>query len=107
MAEAEKTTYASLVSYDAMDPIKRLAQQKAAETYINLERFGSLEVKGIRGESAYVWEEMDCYRAFVVEGLGTKNLVADEVGKFSGKTHYREIAQDTVAMIVNDLIVVG
>jgi phosphoribosylformylglycinamidine cyclo-ligase len=43
----------------------------------------------------------------VIEGLGTKNRVADEVRKFTGKTHYDAIAQDTVAMIVNDLIVVG
>lgn len=61
----------------------------------------------------------------VTEGLGTKNLVADElfkeikaasqdlsviangVGEGSPRTHYDAIAQDTVAMIVNDLIVVG
>ncbi len=101
-------TYASTgVSYDAMDPVKKLAQQAAAETTINLSRFGASEVLGIRGESAYVIEEKDRYVAHVVEGLGTKNLVADKVRKITGKTHYDAIAQDTVAMIVNDLITVG
>jgi phosphoribosylformylglycinamidine cyclo-ligase len=42
-----------------------------------------------------------------IEGLGTKNLVADAVREFTGKTHYDTIAQDAIAMIVNDLIVVG
>ena len=35
------------------------------------------------------------------------NLVADAVRKITGKTYYDSIAQDTIAMIVNDLIVVG
>ncbi|MDQ5900719.1 MAG: phosphoribosylformylglycinamidine cyclo-ligase [Patescibacteria group bacterium] len=106
--EDERTTYASAgVNYDVMDPLKRLAQLRARETSGNLERFGMKEVEASRGESAYVWEEADGYRAFVIEGLGTKNKVADETRKFTGKTHYDAIAQDTVAMIVNDLIVVG
>ncbi|MDP3955354.1 MAG: AIR synthase-related protein [bacterium] len=104
----EPITYASTgVNYDAMDPLKRLAQLRARATSGNLGRFGIREVEASRGESAYVWEEEDSYRAFVIEGLGTKNLVADETRKFSGRTHYDSIAQDTVAMIVNDLIVVG
>ncbi len=106
--EKEPMTYSSTgVNYDAMDPIKRLAQLKARSTSKNLNRFGMRELEASRGESAYVWEEQDGFRAFVVEGLGTKNIVADETRKFSGKTHYDSIAQDTVAMIVNDLIVVG
>ncbi len=101
-------TYSSTgVNYDAMDPIKRLAQLRARATSENLNRFGMKEVEASRGESAYVWEEEDSYRAFVIEGLGTKNRVADETRSITGKTHYDAIAQDTVAMIVNDLIVVG
>lgn len=104
----EPITYASTgVNYDAMDPFKRLAQLRARTTSQNLEHFGMKEVEASRGESAYVWEEQDGYRAFVVEGLGTKNLVADETRKITGKTYYDALAQDTVAMIVNDLIVVG
>ncbi len=101
-------TYASTgVNYDAMDPVKRLAQLRARATARNLERFGMREVEASRGESAYVWEEPDSFRAFVIEGLGTKNRVADETRKITGKTYYDALAQDTVAMIVNDLIVVG
>lgn len=89
------------VNYNNIDPFKKLAQLMAGKTS------GVKEVTASRGESAYVWEEKDSYRAFVVEGLGTKNLVADEVRKITGKTYYNVMAQDTVAMIVNDLIVVG
>lgn len=95
------------VNYEAMDPIKLLAQRKAKATAGNFKKFGAEEIVESRGESAYVWQENDGYRAFVIEGLGTKNLVADQTRKFTKKTHYDAIAQDTVAMIVNDLIVVG
>lgn len=43
----------------------------------------------------------------VMEGLGTKSLVADAVRRLGGRSHYDALAQDTVAMIVNDIIVVG
>lgn len=106
--ENKPITYSSTgVNYDAMDPLKRLAQLRAKATAGNLNRFGMGEIEASRGESAYVWEEQDGYRAFVIEGLGTKNRVADETRKITGRTHYDAIAQDTVAMIVNDLIVVG
>lgn len=98
-------TYSSTgVNYSVMDQLKRAAQKVAAKT---VQGSGIKEVTASRGESAYVWEENECYRAIVIEGLGTKNRVADEVRKFTGKTHYDFIAQDTVAMIINDLIVVG
>ncbi|HUS26325.1 MAG TPA: AIR synthase-related protein [Nevskiaceae bacterium] len=101
-------TYAQAgVDYSAMDPVKVLAQKKAHGTAANLHAFNAKEIGASRGESAYVWEESDAYRALVIEGLGTKNLVADAVRIFTGKTYYDALAQDTVAMIVNDLIVVG
>jgi phosphoribosylformylglycinamidine cyclo-ligase len=95
------------VDYSAMDPIKVLAQQKAKATAHQLDVFNAKEIAASRGESAYVWEETDAYRSLVIEGLGTKNLVADATRQFTGKTHYDAIAQDTIAMVVNDLIVVG
>lgn len=95
------------VDYSAMDPIKVLAQKSAAGTANNLTHFSASEVAASRGESAYVWEEADSYRSLVIEGLGTKNLVADAMRAFGDKTYYDAIAQDTVAMVVNDLIVVG
>lgn len=102
-----QTYAASGVDYSALDPVKVLAQKQAQTTGANLGSFGMSEVAASRGESAYVWEEPDAYRALVVEGLGTKNLVADAVRKITGKTYYDSLAQDTVAMIVNDLVVVG
>lgn len=104
----QTTTYAGAgVDYSAMDPVKVLAQKSAASTGGNLADFGATEISASRGESAYVWEEPDAYRALVVEGLGTKNLVADAMRGVTGRTYYDALAQDTVAMIVNDLIVVG
>lgn len=89
---------ASGVDYDWIDPFKRLAQKWAKRTST---------IAGTWGESAFVWEEKDCFRAMVIEGLGTKNLVADAMRTVTGKTYYGAIAQDCVAMIVNDLITVG
>lgn len=101
-------TYASSgVNYDAMDPLKRLAQLRGRETASSLETFGYREVGQSRGESAYLWEEADKYGALVVEGLGTKNLVAEAMRPVTGKTYHKEIAQDDIAMIVNDIITVG
>lgn len=95
------------VDYGSIDPAKVSAQDAAKSTSSNLSGFGFKELPASRGESAYVWDEGDSYKALVVEGLGTKNLVADEMRKLTGKTYYDQVAQDTVAMIVNDLIVVG
>ncbi len=104
----KKITYSSSgVDYNLMDPIKKLAQIRAKSTATNLRRLAMFEVADSRGESAYVWEEKEAFHAFVIEGLGTKNLVADAMRKYGKKTYYDAIAQDTVAMIVNDLIVVG
>ncbi|NTU72939.1 phosphoribosylformylglycinamidine cyclo-ligase [Candidatus Roizmanbacteria bacterium] len=95
------------VNYQSLDLLKRLSQTKAKSTAPYLQSTSVGEVGASRGESAYVWEETDGYRAFVIEGLGTKNLIADEMRKITGKTYYDVVAQDTVAMIINDLIVVG
>lgn len=95
------------VNYASLDPVKKSAQQAAASTSENLEKFGFKEISSSRGDSAYVWEEGSSYKAFVMEGLGTKNLVADEMRKITGKTYYEAIAQDVVAASTNDLLVVG
>lgn len=104
----KKISYESSgVNYSSMDPVKKSAQKAATSTSHNLDKFGFKELSGSRGDSAYVWDEGDCYKAFVMEGLGTKNLVADETRKISGKTYYDAIAQDVVAASTNDLLVVG
>lgn len=98
------------VDYDAMDPFKRAAQMAARNTAKNILRLNNghfKEVEASRGESAYLIETPDSYLAHVEEGLGTKNLVADAMYELTGKSYYDAIAQDTVAMIVNDMITLG
>ena len=108
MQKAKSLTYEkSGVSYKSMDPVKKLAQELAKSTAGNLKYHKEKEVNESRGESAYVYDCGDHYRALVIEDLGTKNLVADAMAKITGETYYEAIAQDTVAMIVNDIITVG
>lgn len=108
MSDQAPQTYAgSGVNYAQMDPFKRLAQQVAAKTGHNAERFGIIEDSSSRGESVFLMEHGDHYLAHVEEGLGTKNLIADAMYNLTGKSYYDQIAQDTVAMIVNDMATLG
>lgn len=95
------------VRYDQLDAFKRACQRAARTTAGLLADHGYAEPATTRGESAYLIEAGDHYLAHVEEGLGTKNLVADAVYAATGKCYYREIAIDTVATIVNDLITCG
>jgi phosphoribosylformylglycinamidine cyclo-ligase len=95
------------VDYAKIDPLKILAQQAAASTAGNLARHGLTEVAASRGESAYVVDCGEFYLASITECLGTKALVAEATRKLTGKTYYDRIAQDTIAMAINDLITVG
>jgi len=95
------------VDYDQVDPLKVSAQRAARETAVHLEAHGLLEVAASRGESAYVVDAGEFYLASITECLGTKALIADAMRPITGRTHYDAIAQDTVAMAVNDVITVG
>src|SRR3989338_9745171 len=104
----KKVTYSqSGVDYRLIDPFKMMAQVEGRKTAKNLRFSRMREIGDSRGESAYVVEYTDCYFALVEECLGTKSLVADEMGKLNSKNYYDRIAQDTVAYIINDLITVG
>ena len=94
-------------NYETKDPIKKLAQSAARKTGKNLKRNGFEEVSDSRGESAFVWSQGNVLMASVIEGLGTKNLIADITRKITGKSYYDIIGHDTVATIINDLITVG
>lgn len=101
-------TYESTgVDYTPLDAFKRACQQSAGTTVGCLERHHLTEPANIRGESAYLLEAADRFLAHVEEGLGTKNLIADAMRKLTGKSFYRNIAIDTVATIVNDLVTLG
>ncbi|HEX2009650.1 MAG TPA: AIR synthase related protein [Roseateles sp.] len=95
------------VNYDLIDPLKIAAQRAAAATGAHLGGHGFSEVPASRGESAYVVDVGPFYLASIVECLGTKTLVADEMSQLTGKSFYAGIAQDTIAMAINDLITVG
>jgi phosphoribosylformylglycinamidine cyclo-ligase len=95
------------VDYARIDPLKILAQQAAAATAGHLARLGLIEVAASRGESAYVVDCGEFYLASITECLGTKALVADAMRAVTGRTYYDLIAQDTLAMAINDLITVG
>lgn len=102
----KKITYGQVGdNYYTKDPVKKLAQAGARQTQIKEKDFE--EITDTRGESAFVWKQGSTLFASVVEGLGTKNLVADESRKITGKTYYDIIGHDTVATIINDLITVG
>lgn len=110
----KKITYSQVGdNYETKDPIKKLAQTAAAATSVNLKKHGFEEVSDSRGESAFVWsldsaqDKKQRFLASVIEGLGTKNLVADETRKITGKTYYDVVGHDTVATIINDLVTVG
>ena len=95
------------VQYDLIDPLKVAAQRAAAATATHLQGHGFGEVAASRGESAYVVDVGPFYLASIVECLGTKTLVADEMQRLTGRSYFAGIAQDTIAMAVNDLITVG
>lgn len=95
------------VNYDLIDPLKVAAQRAAAATGAHLGAHGFTEVKASRGESAYVVDIGPFYLASIVECLGSKALVADEMRQLTGRSWYDAIAQDTIAMAINDLITVG
>lgn len=112
----KKMTYTGTgVDYGPMDQFKRMAQKAALTTVNNVERLGFRGLEESYGESAFLMkmEESSVFGdkpymlAHVEEGLGTKNLIADAMYRLTGKSYYDHIAQDTIAMIVNDLITTG
>ena len=108
-SSAETLSYEQAgVNYDLIDPLKISAQRAAAATGAHLGVHGFSEILASRGESAYVVDVGPFYMASIVECLGTKTLVADEMAKLTGNaSYYAGIAQDTIAMAINDLITVG
>lgn len=111
MPKEKNLTYKEAgVNYGDMDPFKKMCQIAGRETASNLTSINLGEYREFepsRGESAYLIETPESYLAHVEEGLGTKNLVADAMYALTGKSYYDQIAQCTVAMIVNDLITLG
>jgi phosphoribosylformylglycinamidine cyclo-ligase len=95
------------VDYDALDAAKRLAMAEALATSAHLRERGALARDQSRGEPAFVFELAGRTFGFVVEGLGTKAMIARAVLESEGSNHFADVAYDTVAAIVNDLACVG
>lgn len=113
---SKPASYDDVVGYDALDAFKREAQGAAGEvTHFVAKRLlelGYKEIPESRGESAYLVEAADHILAFVVEGLGTKNLVpermlAERPSLEREHEFFEAIGQDTAAMILNDMAVAG
>jgi phosphoribosylformylglycinamidine cyclo-ligase len=95
------------VDYDALDAGKRSAIAKALSTSSLLQARGARAIDPSRGEPAFVFELDGRAFAFVVEGLGTKSLIARHVLERQGVDRFAAVAYDTVAAILNDLCCVG
>ena len=95
------------VDYDALDSAKRLAMVGAMSTSPLLGEHGGRALDGSRGEPAFVFELGDRTLAVVLEGLGTKSLIARAVLEQQGVNRFGDVAYDAVAAILNDLVCVG
>ncbi len=95
------------VDYEALDAGKRNALTEALATSGLLAQRGGRAIDQSRGEPAFVFEVGEQTFAFVVEGLGTKSIIARQLQDDLGAHVFRHVAYDTVAAIVNDLCCVG
>jgi len=101
-------TYSSAgVDYGALDAGKRNALTEALATSHLLSSRGGSAVEESRGEPAFVFQFGGQTFAFVIEGLGTKSIIAGQVLEDLGENRFADVAYDTVAAIVNDLCCVG
>ncbi|HEY4278822.1 MAG TPA: AIR synthase related protein, partial [Conexibacter sp.] len=98
---------ASGVDYDQLDRAKRQAVSAARGTSALAAARGVTIDDASRGESALVLRIGAQTLSFVVEGLGTKSLVAVGFEREGGAGRYDDVAYDAVAAIVNDLVCVG
>jgi phosphoribosylformylglycinamidine cyclo-ligase len=95
------------VDYRLLDEGKRLALSLAISTSDALPTRGAEAIERSRGEPAFMFRLGDRTFAFVLEGLGTKSMIARAYRAAGGEIRYDDIAYDTVAAILNDLACVG
>jgi phosphoribosylformylglycinamidine cyclo-ligase len=107
MSDQGASYRAAGVDYEELDAGKREAMAKALSTSSLLAAHGARALDASRGEPAFVFELDGRTLAFVVEGLGTKSVIARQVLEEQGVNRFAEVAYDTVAAIVNDLCCVG
>ncbi len=107
MSPEDASYRAAGVDYEALDAGKRLAMAKALSTSQLLGARGARALEASRGEPAFVFELDGRAFAFVIEGLGTKSVIARRVLEEQGLDRFAAVAYDTVAAILNDLCCVG
>jgi phosphoribosylformylglycinamidine cyclo-ligase len=95
------------VDYKVLDEVKNEAISLASATAPLMSAVGGAEISESRGSSAYVFDLDGTTLALVVEGLGTKSIIAAEYLSKTGISRFADIAQDAVAAIINDVISVG
>jgi phosphoribosylformylglycinamidine cyclo-ligase len=106
-AEGEDAYRSAGVDYEVLDAGKRLAIDAALGTSSLLGARGGRVLEQSRGEPAFVFEFAGQMLALVLEGLGTKSIIARQLAEAQGLNRFGAIAYDTVAAIVNDLCCVG
>jgi len=95
------------VNYGVLDAFKRKAMQAASENTFAPIGPGFREVRGTRGESAYLLERRNSIYAFVVEGLGTLSEIAKEMLEEIGISYMEQVSRANFATIANDLAACG
>src|SRR4051812_1146148 len=95
------------IDYDVLDESKRAAIRNAEATSPLIEAHGGRVIEESRGASAFVFELGGQQLAFVVEGLGTKSILARQWLEQTGEDRFADVAIDGVAAIVNDVASVG
>jgi phosphoribosylformylglycinamidine cyclo-ligase len=106
--EGQSSAYSSAgVDYATLDAGKRSALTEALATSELLAESGGRAIDESRGEPAFVFEAGGQTLGFVLEGLGTKSIIARQLEDELGPRGFEHVAYDAVAAIVNDLCCVG
>jgi phosphoribosylformylglycinamidine cyclo-ligase len=95
------------IDYDVLDESKRAAIRNAEATSPLIAAHGGRVIEQSRGASAFVLELGGQQLAFVVEGLGTKSILARHWLEQTGEDRFGDVGVDAVAAIVNDVASVG
>lgn len=107
-SDGQRSAYAEAgVDYGQLDAGKRTALTAALASSGALAAAGGRALDESRGEPAFVFEFAGQILAFVMEGLGTKSIIARQVAEAGGPVRFDAVAYDTVGAIVNDLTCVG
>lgn len=110
-AEQAAERYSDIVDYGKLDPVKRLAMELFAPTLRYTERLG-IRIPFV-GDTAAAFDtsgipDVDFILTTNIEGLGTKNLIADEMWRdMKDPALYSGLGIDNEAMSANDNTAAG